>query len=66
MNLREWNKRQIRQIRAEALGKDNRYFFWKEHNREAYSEDELIIHWVTRGGALKFRRENEESNQDLR
>lgn len=62
MNLKSWNQKQI----EEALGKVNRYFFWKENGREARNDDELIIYYITHGGAKHWRKEHEtEKPEDL-
>lgn len=66
MNLKDWNQKQWEQIRREALGRDNRYFFWQKYGREG-SDDELEIYYILNGGALKWRREHEDEkpSQDL-
>lgn len=50
MTVREWNLAQM----VEALGCDNRLYFFLKNRREAYSDDELIRYYIDNGGALDF------------
>jgi len=51
MDLKQYNLAQLK----EALGDDNRWFFFKTHNRNPNNDTELILHYIENGGATGFR-----------
>ena len=44
------NREQIR----EALSQLNRYYFWKTYNREPLNNQELILFYISSGGAKDY------------
>jgi hypothetical protein len=45
----------LRQI-IEALGCENRYYFFQHYKREAYADEELMIFYIQQGGAVNYRK----------
>lgn len=54
MTLKERNQMQIR----EALGEVNRYYFHEHYGRDG-SDDELVMFYITGGGARDFAEKHE-------
>ncbi len=54
MNLKTWNQMQIK----EADSPINRYFFWLNHRREPTDFAELMMFYITNGGAEDFAKNN--------
>ena len=53
-DLRKWNEEQLK----EALGNDNRYYFYLKYGRPAENNNELLLHYILEGGAVGFRQRN--------
>jgi hypothetical protein len=49
----------LRQV-IEALGCENRYYFYEHHNRGATSDEELMQFYIKQGGAENYRRKKNE------
>ena len=54
MSIAEWNKAQIN----DALGSDNRYFFWKRFGKTAKSDKLLVLYFI-KYGAKEFREKHQ-------
>lgn len=50
------NYRQI----VEALGCTNRLYFYEHYGREAISDEELMRFYIEQGGAVEYRRKQNE------